>query len=115
KAAVCVSGRAGWKTPQKSKMTVIMRQEELIAQKKREIEARLKQNQQQKPKQNKTSSPPSSQASSSSSSSSSNKFVNDGSFLQQFLKMQREKCSADEGETLVFSCMFMNHTESFLY
>uniref|UniRef100_A0A673HIH2 SURP and G patch domain containing 1 n=1 Tax=Sinocyclocheilus rhinocerous TaxID=307959 RepID=A0A673HIH2_9TELE len=90
------AGRAGWKTPQKSKMTVIMRQEELIAQKKREIEARLNQQQKQQPKQNKTSSPPPSQASSSSSSSSSNKFVNDGSFLQQFLKMQREKSSADE-------------------
>ncbi len=47
----CVSGRGGWKTHQKSKLNVIMRQEELIAQKKREIEARLKE-QKQKPVQN---------------------------------------------------------------
>lgn len=32
--------------------------------------------------------------------STSNKFVNDGSFLQQFLKMQKEKSSSDSGESM---------------
>ncbi|RXN22801.1 SURP and G-patch domain-containing 1 [Labeo rohita] len=80
------AGRGGWKTHQKSKMNVIMRQEELIAQKKREIEARLKEQAQlrQKPIQNQNQSLDLDQNKTSS-------------FLQQFLKMQREKSSADEG------------------
>ncbi|XP_057189274.1 SURP and G-patch domain-containing protein 1 isoform X2 [Triplophysa rosa] len=98
------TGRGGWKSHQNSKMNVILKQEELIAQKKREIEAKLREQRQQKssPSPNKAiSSPPSQAASSSSSPSSSsslsNKFVNDGSFLQQFLKLQREKSSTEAG------------------
>ncbi|XP_048844677.1 SURP and G-patch domain-containing protein 1 [Brienomyrus brachyistius] len=91
------TGRAGWKFKpvQKNKMTAnILRQEELIAQKKREIEAKMAEqakNYPQTPKKPVTPSAPSVQA------STSNKFVNDGSFLQQFLKMQKEKSSPDLG------------------
>ncbi|XP_051990527.1 SURP and G-patch domain-containing protein 1 isoform X1 [Xyrauchen texanus] len=96
------AGRGGWKSHQQSKLTVIMKQEELIAQKKREIEAKLKEKKQklnQKQSEPCSSSPPQASSSSSSSllSSSSNKFVNDGSFLQQFLLMQREKSGTDAG------------------
>ncbi|XP_010177415.1 PREDICTED: SURP and G-patch domain-containing protein 1 [Mesitornis unicolor] len=73
----------------------ILHQEELIAQKKREIEARLE----QQAKQNY----PSIQQlplfgeddGTDSEACVSNKFVNDGSFLQQFLKLQKEKSSTE--------------------
>ncbi|MBN3309758.1 SUGP1 protein, partial [Amia calva] len=90
-------GRAGWKfrPAPKNKMSVnILRQEELIAQKKREIEAKMAQ-------QAKTSSqtvpkpPPPSLP--NLQGPSSNKFANDGSFLQQFLKMQKDKSPSNSG------------------
>ncbi|XP_042333833.1 SURP and G-patch domain-containing protein 1 [Sceloporus undulatus] len=76
----------------KTKTSVnILHQEKLIAQKKREIEAKLE----QQAKQTHLTSQQSSQASDDESSdgkgSISNKFANDGSFLQQFLKLQKEK------------------------
>ncbi|KAH0625901.1 hypothetical protein JD844_034262 [Phrynosoma platyrhinos] len=80
----------------------ILHQEKLIAQKKREIEAKME----QQAKQTHLTSQQSSQASDDESSdgkgSVSNKFANDGSFLQQFLKLQKEKsgsgpsCSSTE-------------------
>ncbi|XP_018586758.1 SURP and G-patch domain-containing protein 1 [Scleropages formosus] len=92
------TGRAGWKfkpAQNKNKMSMnILRQEELIAQKKREIEAKMAEqakNSQQTPNKPAPPSSPSLQA------STSNKFVNDGSFLQQFLKMQKEKSGPDAG------------------
>ncbi|KAM5238435.1 SURP and G-patch domain-containing protein 1 [Ctenodactylus gundi] len=84
-------------TPQKSgKMNMnILHQEELIAQKKREIEAKME----QKAKQNQVASPqpphPSEIANAHNSSCISNKFANDGSFLQQFLKLQKAQNSTD--------------------
>ncbi|KAG5851377.1 hypothetical protein ANANG_G00092640 [Anguilla anguilla] len=90
-------GRTAWKARpvQKNKMSVnILRQEELIAQKKREIEAKMAEqakNNLQAPSKPLPPSCPSSQG------PSSNKFSNDGSFLQQFLKMQKEKSSSDPG------------------
>jgi splicing factor 4 len=73
----------------------ILYQEELIAQKKREIEAKME----QKAKQNQvasTQSPhPAEIANAHNSSSISNKFANDGSFLQQFLKLQKAQTSPD--------------------
>ncbi|XP_027586853.1 SURP and G-patch domain-containing protein 1-like [Pipra filicauda] len=72
----------------------ILQQEELIAQKKREIEARLE----QQARQNSLSIPQlpllGDDDGSEGDASVSNKFVNDGSFLQQFLKLQKEKSSA---------------------
>ncbi|KAI4878634.1 hypothetical protein NFI96_033611, partial [Prochilodus magdalenae] len=82
------------KFAQKSKINVIMRQEELIAQKKREIEAKMAE---QAKRNISTPSKPLPQSTPSSQGSTSNKFVNDGSFLQQFLKMQKEKPSTDSG------------------
>uniref|UniRef100_A0A8C9V1Q9 SURP and G-patch domain containing 1 n=1 Tax=Scleropages formosus TaxID=113540 RepID=A0A8C9V1Q9_SCLFO len=89
--------RAGWKfkpAQNKNKMSMnILRQEELIAQKKREIEAKMAEqakNSQQTP--NKPAPPRY-----ALQASTSNKFVNDGSFLQQFLKMQKEKSGPDAG------------------
>uniref|UniRef100_U3I3Y5 SURP and G-patch domain-containing protein 1 n=1 Tax=Anas platyrhynchos platyrhynchos TaxID=8840 RepID=U3I3Y5_ANAPP len=61
----------------------ILQQEELIAQKKREIEARLEQQERQNSLRIR-------QLPLFGESSVSNKFVNDGSFLQQFLKLQKE-------------------------
>ncbi|RMB89768.1 hypothetical protein DUI87_33783 [Hirundo rustica rustica] len=73
----------------------ILQQEELIAQKKREIEARLE----QQARQNSLSIPQlpllGDDDGSESEASVSNKFVNDGSFLQQFLKLQKEKSNAE--------------------
>ncbi|XP_032567923.1 SURP and G-patch domain-containing protein 1 [Chiroxiphia lanceolata] len=73
----------------------ILQQEELIAQKKREIEARLE----QQARQNSLSIPRlpllGDEDGSEGDASVSNKFVNDGSFLQQFLKLQKEKSSAE--------------------
>uniref|UniRef100_A0A8B9HBI7 SURP and G patch domain containing 1 n=1 Tax=Astyanax mexicanus TaxID=7994 RepID=A0A8B9HBI7_ASTMX len=96
----CVAGRGGWKNnnnnkfAQKSKLNVIMRQEELIAQKKREIEAKMAEQAKRNISAPSKPIPPSSPT---LQGSTSNKFVNDGSFLQQFLKMQKEKSSTDSG------------------
>ncbi|XP_063003217.1 SURP and G-patch domain-containing protein 1 [Elgaria multicarinata webbii] len=69
----------------------ILHQEKLIAQKKREIEAKME----RQAKRNHLAGQEASQASDDDSgdgeSSVSNKFANDGSFLQQFLKLQKEK------------------------
>ncbi|XP_008058757.2 SURP and G-patch domain-containing protein 1 isoform X2 [Carlito syrichta] len=89
-----VAGKAnrwfGVATPKSGKMNMnILHQEELIAQKKREIEAKME----QKAKQNQVASPqpphPGEIANAHHSSCVSNKFANDGSFLQQFLKLQK--------------------------
>uniref|UniRef100_A0A3Q0SKS3 SURP and G-patch domain containing 1 n=1 Tax=Amphilophus citrinellus TaxID=61819 RepID=A0A3Q0SKS3_AMPCI len=67
--------------PQKSKMNMtILRQEKLIAQKKKEIEERMA----EQSKMN---------DSLSDQGATTNKFANDGSFLQQFMKMQKEKAN----------------------
>uniref|UniRef100_A0A8C5WFI3 SURP and G-patch domain-containing protein 1 n=1 Tax=Leptobrachium leishanense TaxID=445787 RepID=A0A8C5WFI3_9ANUR len=74
----------------------ILYQEELIEKKKKEIEAKIQhaaKKTQQAVSSKTTDARPSS--SSSSSSSTSNKFANDGSFLQQFLKLQKEKSSKE--------------------
>ncbi|KAG9278654.1 SURP and G-patch domain-containing protein 1 isoform X1 [Astyanax mexicanus] len=95
-------GRGGWKNnnnnkfAQKSKLNVIMRQEELIAQKKREIEAKMAEQAKRNISAPSKPIPPSSPT---LQGSTSNKFVNDGSFLQQFLKMQKEKSSTDSGSS----------------
>ncbi|XP_049603311.1 SURP and G-patch domain-containing protein 1 [Syngnathus scovelli] len=87
------SGRGGWKNknaqPQKQKMNLnIIRQEQLIAEKKKEIEAKLaeqaKIDAQTPNKCLPASNSPTTQG------PSSNKFVNDGSFLQQFMMMQKK-------------------------
>ncbi|XP_061096141.1 SURP and G-patch domain-containing protein 1 isoform X2 [Conger conger] len=72
----------------------ILRQEELIAQKKREIEAKMAAQAKNSPQAPSKPLPPSSP---SSQGPSSNKFTNDGSFLQQFLKMQKDKPVSDSG------------------
>ncbi|CAJ1072058.1 SURP and G-patch domain-containing protein 1 [Xyrichtys novacula] len=87
-------GRGGWKSrpvqPQKNKMNMnILRQEKLIAQKKKEIEERMAE--QAKLNVQTTSKPLSPSISPSLQGASSNKFANDGSFLQQFMKMQKDK------------------------
>ncbi|XP_067109948.1 SURP and G-patch domain-containing protein 1 isoform X1 [Osmerus mordax] len=88
------TGRPGWKSrppPPKCKMTSvnIIRQEELIAQKKREIEAKMAE---QAKKSLQTPAKPIPLSSPSPQEGpSSNKFVNDGSFLQQFMKMHKNK------------------------
>ncbi|KFQ25341.1 SURP and G-patch domain-containing protein 1, partial [Merops nubicus] len=73
----------------------ILHQEELIAQKKREIEARLE----QKAKQDYLSIQQlplfGEDDGTDNEACVSNKFVNDGSFLQQFLKLQKEKSSTE--------------------
>ncbi|XP_034051806.1 SURP and G-patch domain-containing protein 1 [Gymnodraco acuticeps] len=87
------AGRGGWRSkpiqPQKSKMNMnILRQEKLIAQKKKEIEARLA----EKAKVTvQTPSKPLPQSFPILQGPSSNKFVNDGSFLQQFIRMNKDK------------------------
>ncbi|TMS09901.1 SURP and G-patch domain-containing protein 1 [Larimichthys crocea] len=97
------AGRGGWKSKpvqlQKNKMNMnILRQEKLIAQKKKEIEARLAE--QAKINVQTTSKPlPPSSSPSSLQGPSSNKFANDGSFLQQFMKMQKEKSNNGSGST----------------
>ncbi|KAJ7308245.1 hypothetical protein JRQ81_008770 [Phrynocephalus forsythii] len=69
----------------------VLHQEKLIAQKKHEIEAKME----RQAKQNHLARQPAAQASDDDSgdgeSPVSNKFANDGSFLQQFLKLQKEK------------------------
>ncbi|NXK14033.1 SUGP1 protein, partial [Herpetotheres cachinnans] len=73
----------------------ILHQEELIAQKKREIEARLE----QQARQNYLSIQQlplfGEDDGTENEACVSNKFVNDGSFLQQFLKLQKEKSSTE--------------------
>uniref|UniRef100_A0A8C2TI63 SURP and G-patch domain-containing protein 1 n=1 Tax=Coturnix japonica TaxID=93934 RepID=A0A8C2TI63_COTJA len=68
----------------------ILQQEELIAQKKREIEARLEQKARQSAMGIQRL-----DDGTENEASVSNKFVNDGSFLQQFLKLQKEKSSTE--------------------
>ncbi|XP_061549804.1 SURP and G-patch domain-containing protein 1 [Phycodurus eques] len=92
------AGRGGWKIKdlQKQKMNMnIIRQEQLIAEKKKEIEAKLaeqaKINAQTPNKCLPSSSPP------MQGTSSSNKFLNDGSFLQQFMMMQKQKPNSVSG------------------
>ncbi|XP_070701629.1 SURP and G-patch domain-containing protein 1 isoform X2 [Pempheris klunzingeri] len=87
------AGRGGWKSklvqPQKNKTNMnILRQEKLIAQKKKEIEARMAEQAKNHVQPTSKPLPPSSP---SLQGSSSNKFANDGSFLQQFMKMQKDK------------------------
>ncbi|XP_017708151.1 PREDICTED: LOW QUALITY PROTEIN: SURP and G-patch domain-containing protein 1 [Rhinopithecus bieti] len=95
-----VAGKAnrwfGVAPPKSGKMNMnILHQEELIAQKKREIEAKME----QKAKQNQVASPqpphPGEITNAHNSSCVSNKFANDGSFLQQFLKLQKAQTSTD--------------------
>ncbi|CAL8312352.1 SURP and G-patch domain-containing protein 1 [Gadus morhua] len=99
------AGRGGgWKNrpikTQKNKMSLnIIRQEELIAQKKREIEAKMAE---QAKKNVQTPSKPLPQSFPSFQGPNSNKFVNDGSFLQQFMKLHKDKPSSsgsNNGET----------------
>lgn len=72
--------------PQKNKQNMnILRQEKLIAQKKKEIEEKLA----QQAKINAQTTNRAIQSSPSPEVASSNKFANDGSFLQQFMKMQK--------------------------
>ncbi|XP_004422974.1 PREDICTED: SURP and G-patch domain-containing protein 1 [Ceratotherium simum simum] len=94
-----VAGKAnrwfGVAPPKSGKMNMnILHQEELIAQKKREIEAKME----QKAKQNQMASPQAphpGEIVNAHNSSISNKFANDGSFLQQFLKLQKAQTSTD--------------------
>ncbi|KAG8517188.1 SURP and G-patch domain-containing protein 1 [Galemys pyrenaicus] len=85
----------GVAAPKSGKMNMnILHQEELIAQKKREIEAKME----QKAKQNQVINPQSpylGEMMNSHDSSVSNKFANDGSFLQQFLKLQKAQNNTD--------------------
>ncbi|XP_069783971.1 SURP and G-patch domain-containing protein 1 [Narcine bancroftii] len=67
----------------------LMKQEELIAQKKKEIEAKM-----EKAKKGSFTKLQTAPVQDSDQINSSNKFANDGSFLQEFLKMQKEKASS---------------------
>ncbi|XP_057713928.1 SURP and G-patch domain-containing protein 1 [Corythoichthys intestinalis] len=92
------TGRGGWKTknqnPQKQKMNMnIIRQEQLIAKKKKEIEARMAEQAKINAQTPNKCLPPSSPT----TQGTSNKFVNDGSFLQQFMKMQKQKPNSSSG------------------
>ncbi|KAM7400810.1 hypothetical protein PAMA_005134 [Pampus argenteus] len=96
------AGRAGWKSknvqPQKNKMNMnILRQEKLIAQKKKEIEAKMAE--QAKKSAQVTNNKPLPPSSPTLQGPSSNKFANDGSFLQQFMKIQKEKSNSVPGST----------------
>ncbi|NXN93966.1 SUGP1 protein, partial [Rhinopomastus cyanomelas] len=73
----------------------ILHQEELIAQKKREIEARLEQQARQNSLSIQQLPLLGEDDGTDGEACVSNKFVNDGSFLQQFLKLQKEKSSAE--------------------
>ncbi|XP_038632784.1 SURP and G-patch domain-containing protein 1 isoform X2 [Scyliorhinus canicula] len=66
----------------------LMKQEELIAQKKKEIEAKM-----ERAKKDSFTKLQVTPAHDNDQKDTSNKFANDGSFLQQFLKMQKEKAS----------------------
>ncbi|KAM4707963.1 SURP and G-patch domain-containing protein 1 isoform 2-T2 [Discoglossus pictus] len=87
--AAGIGGRRFASAPPKPVKTnvYVLQQEEMIAKKKQEIEAKLA-----RQKQQNIPPPP---ISSGTASSTSNKFVNDGSFLQQFLKLQKEKSSSE--------------------
>uniref|UniRef100_A0A3B5LN64 Uncharacterized protein n=1 Tax=Xiphophorus couchianus TaxID=32473 RepID=A0A3B5LN64_9TELE len=96
----CVLGRGGWMSKpgqqQKNKMNMnILRQEKLIAQKKKEIEERMAEQAKLNAQTASKSLPPS--VFSGEIGPSSNKFANDGSFLQQFMKMQKEKTNNTSG------------------
>ncbi|CAB1317160.1 unnamed protein product [Coregonus sp. 'balchen'] len=98
------TGRGGWnnkfRSTQKSRMSVnVLRQEELIAQKKREIEAKMAEQAKNKSLQTPNKPQPPSLPSLQGPSSNNNKYVNDGSFLQQFMKLQKDKPSADSGSS----------------
>ncbi|KAM6294856.1 SURP and G-patch domain-containing protein 1 [Aegotheles albertisi] len=73
----------------------ILQQEELIAQKKREIEARLEQQARQSYLSIQQLPLFGEDDGTDNEACVSNKFVNDGSFLQQFLKLQKEKSSTE--------------------
>ncbi|NWY63095.1 SUGP1 protein, partial [Chionis minor] len=73
----------------------ILHQEELIAQKKREIEARLEQQARQNCLSIQQLPLLGEDDGTDNEACVSNKFVNDGSFLQQFLKLQKEKSSTE--------------------
>ncbi|NXD84699.1 SUGP1 protein, partial [Halcyon senegalensis] len=73
----------------------ILHQEELIAQKKREIEARLEQQARQNCLSVARLPLLGEDDGTDNEACVSNKFVNDGSFLQQFLKLQKEKSSTE--------------------
>ncbi|NXF35120.1 SUGP1 protein, partial [Nyctibius bracteatus] len=73
----------------------ILQQEELIAQKKREIEARLEQQARQNYLSIQQLPLLEEDDGTDNEACVSNKFVNDGSFLQQFLKLQKEKSSTE--------------------
>ncbi|NXS61158.1 SUGP1 protein, partial [Brachypteracias leptosomus] len=73
----------------------ILHQEELIAQKKREIEARLEQQARQNYLSIQQLPLLGDDDGTDNEACVSNKFVNDGSFLQQFLKLQKEKSSTE--------------------
>ncbi|XP_069818343.1 SURP and G-patch domain-containing protein 1 [Dendropsophus ebraccatus] len=88
-----IGGRRFMSAPPKptKPSTYIQYQEALIEKKKREIEARA----QQQAKQSQKNIPVQGTGSAVASSSTSNKFANDGSFLQQFLKLQKEKMGTE--------------------
>ncbi|NXW37115.1 SUGP1 protein, partial [Phaetusa simplex] len=82
--------------PKSAKTNVnILHQEELIAQKKREIEARLEQQARQNYLSIQQLPLLGEDDGTDNEACVSNKFVNDGSFLQQFLKLQKEKSSTE--------------------
>ncbi|KAJ8011630.1 hypothetical protein DPEC_G00060260 [Dallia pectoralis] len=96
------TGRGGWnnkfRPAQKNRMSVnILRQEELIAQKKREIEAKMAAQARNKSLSTPNKPQPQSLPSFEGPSPNNNKYVNDGSFLQQFMKLQKDKPSSDYG------------------
>ncbi|XP_048198616.1 SURP and G-patch domain-containing protein 1 [Perognathus longimembris pacificus] len=100
-----VAGKAnrwfGVAPPKSGKMSMnVLYQEELIAQKKREIEAKME----KKAKQDHMASPPPPHpgeiTNAHNSSCISNKFANDGSFLQQFLKLQKAQTSSDQSPSV---------------
>lgn len=88
-----ISGRRFASAPPKpaKTSTYIQYQEELIEKKKREIEAKAR----QQAKQSQQNIAAQGADSAAASSSTSNKFANDGSFLQQFLKLQKEKSGTE--------------------
>ncbi|XP_025024487.1 SURP and G-patch domain-containing protein 1 isoform X4 [Python bivittatus] len=73
----------------------ILHQEKLIAQKKREIEAKMERQAKWSHLSTQQASQGSDDDSGDGESGVSNKFANDGSFLQQFLKLQKEKLGSD--------------------
>ncbi|XP_053321715.1 SURP and G-patch domain-containing protein 1 [Spea bombifrons] len=88
-----IGGRRFAPTPPKpvKNSAYILYQEELIEKKKKEIEAKT----QQQTKQPQQSVPTQRANNPTAPSATSNKFANDGSFLQQFLKLQKEKAGTE--------------------